>query len=156
MRKESKYYAQIKIETAIIHTDSAVSLDMIANHLNHNYTTEEWRKTLRRLREENGWSIRIDLVKAHAGYEGNETADGKAKEAASDDSSVDFSQVPLTYIMKMAKESSITAWDFAWKNPEEGLLTRQFFPNIGHRLVIYSTLSKRRWCYRVTERVERI
>jgi len=67
--------------TAIIYTDSRVSLDALCNPNIHAFLIEEIRRKIANL-ERNNWSIKFAWVKAHAGTQGNEIADRLAKEAA--------------------------------------------------------------------------
>jgi ribonuclease HI len=67
--------------TAIIYTDSRVSLDSIHNPNNHAYLIEEIRKKIDSL-ERNEWRIKFYLVKAHARTHGSKIADRPAKEGA--------------------------------------------------------------------------
>jgi ribonuclease HI len=57
--------------TAIIYTDSRVSLDSILNPENHSYLVEEIRKKVASL-ERKKWRIKFSWIKAHAGTRGNE------------------------------------------------------------------------------------
>jgi ribonuclease HI len=55
--------------TAIIYTDSKVSLDSIRNPNNHSFLVEEIRKKVDSL-ENSKWRIKFSWVKAHAGTYG--------------------------------------------------------------------------------------
>jgi ribonuclease HI len=60
--------------TAIIYTDSRVSLDSLLNPNNHSFLLEKIRKKVASL-ERNEWRIKFSWVKAHTGTHGNEIAD---------------------------------------------------------------------------------
>ena len=67
--------------SAVIHTDSKITLDATANSKNHHNLVEQIRKGVRRLEKDN-WTIHFTWVKAHNGKVGNELADQLAKKAA--------------------------------------------------------------------------
>jgi ribonuclease HI len=66
--------------TAVIYTDSKITLDSISSAKNHNHLVEEIRKRSGTLSKKNG-KIEFKWVKAHAGIYGNEIAYRLAKEA---------------------------------------------------------------------------
>jgi ribonuclease HI len=87
---------EIKPHTAIILTDSRISLDSIKNGYNHSHLTEETRKRLTKL-ERTNWKITFAWVKAHAGILGNELADQLAKAAArSKSNTICYNRIPLS------------------------------------------------------------
>jgi ribonuclease HI len=59
--------------TAIIYTDSKITLDSIRSAKNHNHLVEEIRKRAVTLNKKD-WKIEFKWVKAHAGIYGNEIA----------------------------------------------------------------------------------
>jgi ribonuclease HI len=63
-----------KHRTAVIYTDSKITLDSIRNAKNHNHLVEGIRKRAVTLNKKN-WKIEFKWVKAHAGILGNEIAD---------------------------------------------------------------------------------
>jgi ribonuclease HI len=65
---------------AVIYTDSKITLDSIINAKSHEHLVEEIRKKTVTLNEKN-WKIKFKWMEAHAGIDGNETADRLAKEA---------------------------------------------------------------------------
>jgi ribonuclease HI len=81
--------------TAIIYTDSRVSLDSLHNPNNHEFLVEEIRKKVPSL-ERSEWRINFSWVKVHAGAYGNEIADRLAKEAARSTCSPGYLKVPYT------------------------------------------------------------
>ena len=93
--------------TAIIYTDSRVTLDSIRNHNNHSFLVEEIRKKTASL-EKREWSIKFSWVKAHAGTLGNEIADRLAKEAArSEKTQYVFDRIPKSTLQHKAEEEAI-------------------------------------------------
>jgi ribonuclease HI len=67
-------------ETAVIYTDSKITLDSIRSGKNHDHLVEEIRKRAVTVNKKN-WKIDFKWVKAHAGMYGKETVDRLAKEA---------------------------------------------------------------------------
>jgi ribonuclease HI len=66
--------------TAVIYTDSKITLNLIRSAKNHNHLIEEIRKMEVTLNKKN-WKIQFKCVKAHAGIFGKEIADRLATEA---------------------------------------------------------------------------
>jgi len=64
----------INSSTAIIYTDSRISLDLLQNPKNNAFLVEKIRGKIVNLQNKN-WKIKFSWVKAHAGNYGNETAD---------------------------------------------------------------------------------
>jgi len=58
--------------TAVIYTDSKITLDSISNAKNHNHLVEEIRKRAVTTNK-NKWKIELKWVKAHAGIYGNKS-----------------------------------------------------------------------------------
>jgi ribonuclease HI len=86
------------LRTAVIYTDSKITLDSIMSAKNHNDLVEEIRKKAVTLKKKN-WEIEFKWVKAHAGIFGNEIADQLAKEATQNHY-VTYSRVPRSAIKK--------------------------------------------------------
>jgi ribonuclease HI len=93
--------------TAIIYTDSRISLDLLQNTNNHSYLVEEIRKKVASL-ERKEWRIKFSWVKAHAGTRGNEIADRLAKQAArSRGTEYEFTRIPKSTIYQEARETAL-------------------------------------------------
>ena len=71
---ESQQENKNKHRTAVIYTDSKITLDSIRNMKNHNHLVEEIGKRAVTLNKKN-WEIEFKWVKAHARIFGNEIAD---------------------------------------------------------------------------------
>jgi len=67
--------------TAIIYTDSRISLDSLHKPKNHSFHVEEIRKKVASI-ERKKWSVKFSWVKSHAKTRSNEIADKLAKKAA--------------------------------------------------------------------------
>jgi len=76
---ETQQVKQNEHGTAVIYTDSRITLDSIRSAKNHNHFVEEIRKRAVTLYKEN-WTTEFKWVKAHAGIYGNEIADHLVKE----------------------------------------------------------------------------
>jgi ribonuclease HI len=72
--------------TAVIHTDSKITLDSIRNTINHNHLVEEIRKRTVNLNKQN-WKIESEWMKAHIRIYGNKIADRLAEEATQNNTS---------------------------------------------------------------------
>jgi len=84
--------------TAIIYTESRVSLDSLHNPNSHAFLVEEIRRNVASL-ERSEWRIILSWVKAHAGTCGNGIADRLAKEAArSEGTMYVFARIPKSTI----------------------------------------------------------
>jgi ribonuclease HI len=96
--------------TAIIYTDSRVSLDSIHNPENHSYLEEEIRKKVASL-ERKKWRIKFSWVKAHAGTRGNKIADRLAREAVqSGGTEYEFARIPKSTLYQEAREADRETW----------------------------------------------
>jgi len=77
---QSQQENQNEHRTAVICTDSKITLGSIRSAKNHNHLVEEIRKRAVNLNKKN-WKIEFKWVKAHAGILGKEISDRLAKEA---------------------------------------------------------------------------
>jgi ribonuclease HI len=114
--------------TAIVHTDSSITLQYLQNTKNEKYLIEETSKTAIALEKRN-WTIRFTWIKAHAGIYGNELADKLAKEAARR-VNISFNRIPQNEIVQQLRAQSIAKWQNQWDHTTKGLATKQFFPII--------------------------
>jgi ribonuclease HI len=135
--KALEYFQTLKEEehrTALIYTDSRITLHLPMNHKRHNHLTDLIKRTVLQL-ESHDWKIDFTWIKAHAGHEGNETADHLAKEAAGNKNILEsYNRIPKSSITRDLKEKSTKQWQTEWENTKKGLTTRSFFPNIKDRL----------------------
>jgi ribonuclease HI len=96
--------------TAMVYTDSRITLDSLQNHRNHAYLIDEIRNRVATLQEAN-WKIKFTWVKANVGIPGNEMADKLAKEAArSRLIDITFSRIPISSLNHDIKADSIKVW----------------------------------------------
>jgi ribonuclease HI len=109
--------------TAIIYTDSRVSLDALCNPNIHAFLIEEIKIKTAKL-ERNNCSIKFSWVKAHAGTQGNEIADRLAKEAARHQGEeYAYSRIPKSIMYKEAEEEARTKWQLEWSTSDKGAAT---------------------------------
>jgi len=120
--------------TAIIYTDSRVSLDSLRNAKNHSFLVEEIRKQVASL-ERREWRIKVSWVKAHAGTLGSEMADRLAKEAARCEGTGNmFTRIPKSTLYQEAREEPRHKWQREWTTSQKASATRQYFPRDQDRL----------------------
>jgi ribonuclease HI len=94
--------------TAVIYTDSKITLDSIRSAKNHNHFIEEIRKQAVTLNK-NNWKIEFKWVKAHARIFGNKIADRLAKEATQNNY-VTYRSIPKSAIKKDKRKENISKW----------------------------------------------
>jgi len=78
---ENLQILEINDRTALISTDSRITLESLRNRKNHIYLIEKIRKKVIEIENQN-WKIEFNWIKAHAGHHRNEVVDQTAKEAA--------------------------------------------------------------------------
>jgi ribonuclease HI len=92
--------------TAIIYTNSRVSLDSLSNHKKHSFLVEKVRKEVTTL--EKGMDNKSFMGQAHSGNYGNETAHRLAKEAAgSHGTQYQYNRTPIRAIKHETAEETI-------------------------------------------------
>ena len=111
--------------TAVIYTDSKITLDSIRSAKNHNHLVEEIRKTALTLNKKN-WKIKFKWVKAHVGILGNEIADRLAKEATQNNE-VTYRRIPKCSIKRDNRKESIRKWQRQWEEKRKGRLLKNSF-----------------------------
>jgi ribonuclease HI len=95
-------------KTAVIYTDSKITMDLIRSAKNHNYLVEEIRKRPVNLNK-NNWRIEFKWVKAHVGIHGNEIADRLTKEATKNHHET-YNRLPKSAIKRDNRQQSIRKW----------------------------------------------
>ena len=127
---ENIYSRDSRRRTAIIYTDSRVTVQSLKNHRNHKNLIEEIRKKATEL-ERREWTIKFTWVKTHVGNRGNEIADTLTKEATKN-KEIMYNKIPKSQIVQV-KQQSIEWWQTQWEQTTKGSTTKQFFPNIKER-----------------------
>jgi hypothetical protein len=88
------------------------------------------------------WCIQLCWVRAHAGTQGNETADTLTKEVAmSTDTPECYDKVPKSEIRSELEPLSVEKWQKEWDQSTEGHITKLYFPSIADRLNIKLNLT---------------
>lgn len=134
--QELRHYSNTPKEekTAVIYSDSRVTLATLKNNCKHNAIAEETLNTLRSL-ERQQWKIHFSWVKAHVGIVGNELADKLAKLAAQDeDLPTSYNKVPKSTIKTEIQDTGYQLWQDRWNATDKGALTKSFLPSIKDRL----------------------
>jgi ribonuclease HI len=125
---------EITDKSAIIYTDSLITLQSLKNKQNHTYLIEKIRKEVTEM-EQKKWKITFSWIKAHAGHQGNELADELAKEAANKkDIQESYKRIPKSLVRKELCEQSVIKWQSEWDNTTKGAITKTYFPLITDRL----------------------
>ena len=119
---ETQRINQNEHRTAVIFTDSKITLDSVRSAKNHNHLVEEIRKRTVTLTKKN-WKIEFKWVKAHAGIYGYEIADRLTKEATQNDHST-YSMIPQSAIIKDNRKESIRKWQSQWEETTKGAITK--------------------------------
>lgn len=120
---------------AVILTDSRVTLDSLKNFRNHKYLIEQIRNKIRGLRMKK-WYINLEWTRAHVGTAGNELADKLAKKAAREDATTNYDRISPSVILRKLRCSSKAKWEREWAETTKGVITKEFFPTVQHRLSI--------------------
>ena len=102
---ELKQVNKTELKSAVIYTDSTITLDSIRSARNHNSLIEEIRKRTVNLHKQN-WKIEFKWMKAHARNIGNELADRLAKKVTKN-RNVTYSKIPISAIKKDIREESV-------------------------------------------------
>ena len=127
--------------TAIIYTDSRITIDSLTNSRTHNRLIEEIRKKVTIL-ERLSWTINLSWIKAHVGIHGNELADRLAKEAArNQEAIISYYKIPKSTIVSELKEEGKEKWQQEWDKTTKGRATKSFFPSVNQRLKIKMNLT---------------
>ena len=122
--------------TIDIFTDSRITTDLLKNANNHSYLIEEIKKILSILDRAN-WIIGISWVKDHVGtcIYGNELADQLAKAATRNSGiAVSFNRIPTSTFYSELKKAVIQKWQTDWDKCTKAAITKEFFPNVRHKL----------------------
>jgi ribonuclease HI len=131
-----EYTENIETEdkTAIIYSDSRMTLDSLKNSNIHAYLIEEIRRKVSEVGEMNG-KIQFCWVKAHAGIQVNELADTLAKEAATNvDITECYKKKKKSVVLIELGEISVEKWQREWDQTTKGAITKEYFPVVAERL----------------------
>jgi len=121
-------------KTAIIYTDSLMTLDSLKNNNIHTFLIEEIRRKLTEIGKRH-WKIQFCWVKAHFGIQGNELADTLTKEAATNaDIKECYKKVPKSVVISGLSEISVGKWQKEWDQTTKGKITKEYFPVVADKL----------------------
>ena len=115
-----------------IHVDSKAALFAVTNKLTTNPIALAIRRAIFDTMETT--PVSLHWVKGHVGLRGNERADYLAKKAARYESTIDYSAIPLSRGKQLLKDYYINLWNAIYTNSEVATHTKEFIPNIFHRL----------------------
>jgi ribonuclease HI len=108
-----EYIQTLKEEekTALNHTDSRITLQLLQNQKRHTQLRDQFKKKVLDL-ERLDWKIEFSWIKAHVGHEGNETADRLAKEAARNKNIAEcYNKIPKSSITRNLKGKYTKQWE---------------------------------------------
>ncbi|XP_063832729.1 uncharacterized protein LOC135081874 [Ostrinia nubilalis] len=121
-------------ERATVLSDSHSALQELANM----HTTNSLAvMTHNHLRLHPG-CVEFVWVKAHAGLEGNETADEAAKSAASSQRAPDFSRFPISHVKRGIQEINQRLNNDRYITASTGALTRNWLPNLDNIIQLFA------------------
>ncbi|XP_059059520.1 uncharacterized protein LOC131852803 [Achroia grisella] len=110
-------------------SDSRAALQTVANPKASHPLAEEFRRRHTQCKQ-NGKTINIYWIKAHAGWEGNERADHLAKEAAlKSKRRSDYDWCPVSFAKRLIRDRTIAEWDRRYQSGETASVTKLFFPS---------------------------
>jgi len=125
---------QTEDKTAIIYTDSRMTLDSLKNSNIHMFFIEEIRRKLTEMGKIN-WKIQFCWVKAHVEIQGNLLADTLAKEAVMKADIIEcYKKVPKSVVMSELGGMSVVKWQREWDQTTKGEITKEYFPVFADRL----------------------
>jgi ribonuclease HI len=126
-------YMKVGEKTALVYTDSRVTLQLLNNQKKHTHLIDKNGKVTEM--EQKDWKVEFSWIKAHAGHRGNEVADQLAKKAARDKNIDECNnRFPNTEVMCELKEQSVKLWQNEWERTTKGAVTKSFFPKIVNRI----------------------
>ena len=117
-------------KTAIIYTDSRITIDSLLNTTSHGNIIDNFRQQTRELTAQN-WTIHYSWVKAHVGNFGNELADNIAKSAARNTNLQHcYGRIPESDVLRSLQEESLLQWEREWQATTKGEMTKSYFQKI--------------------------
>lgn len=121
-------------KTAVLHTDSKITLQSLRNHANQHNLIALIRERTKKLEIQN-WTIHYAWIKAHSGHVGNETADNLAKQAADNRNlPVSYDHKPASVVLSELEAVNINKWETEWNDTVNGSVTKSFIPSVKDRL----------------------
>ncbi|XP_073958603.1 uncharacterized protein [Choristoneura fumiferana] len=118
-----------KAATFGIYSDSMAALLTIKNHGCLHPLAVEARSNLAALSRQ-GKVVRLFWIKAHVGLEGNERADGLAKEAAlKSKRKPDYDLCPVSFVRRSIRLATLDEWNRRYMSGENRSCNKAFLPN---------------------------
>ena len=130
---ENLQFLETNDRTALIYTDSRITLESLKNRKKHTYLIETIRKKVIEMENQN-WIIEFNWIKTHAGHHRNELAEQIAKEAANNSDTECYKRIPKSIVRRELSDYSVTKWQGEWDYTKKGAITKIFFPKIPDRL----------------------
>ena len=113
-------------KTALIFTDSRITLESLKNWKNHTYLIEKIGKKVIEM-ENQDWKIKLTWIKEHAEHHGNELADQTAKEASTCSDIEYYRRIPKSTVRRELGDNSVIKWQVEW-DKTTNKLQNYFFP----------------------------
>ncbi|XP_063827121.1 uncharacterized protein LOC135076627 [Ostrinia nubilalis] len=112
-----------------IYSDSRSALETITRGVSLHPLVIETRKNIQEAAE-NGKTIKLFWIKAHAGMEGNERADELAKEAALRlKKKPDYDECPISFVKRILRQDTIGEWEKRYQTEQTAKTTKLFLPS---------------------------
>lgn len=139
-------YSAVKMAKSIgnskivkIISDSRSALDLIFNLKELHPIADAIRQKMYEC-QNSGTSIKLFLIKAHAGHMGNEQADELAKDAALKTKTIPrYDRCPISFVKRIIRHNTVEDWEKLYSHEDAAKVTKAIWPNAKEA---YTTIRK--------------